>query len=179
NFLKRTVGYGVQTGNLSGAIFSLHLVTPKLYVAWPEYTFCLPDSRGSSGQFKEVIMALSWFQHTIQGSATNIKSALSEQQTIGALYGHGCAQKSLGQRKWTTLTWFKPSKPSQARPIQELMRAPHLIQIAIEPRPGEDLHKYLHTNANCQISSLRNISLAMFFRLTDRRMYSVHFYILV
>ncbi|KAF9083879.1 hypothetical protein BGX27_003975, partial [Mortierella sp. AM989] len=58
----------------------------------------------------------------------NIKSALSVQKTVGALYGHGYSQKPLDQKQWTNSTWFepsKPSKPSKARPIQELMSALH------------------------------------------------------
>ncbi|KAF8949945.1 hypothetical protein BGZ46_004834, partial [Entomortierella lignicola] len=99
DFLKHTVGYGIQIGNLSGSIFSLHLVAPMLYVAWPEHTFCLPDSRGSLDRFKEVIIALSWFQQAVQGTAMNIKSALSMQKTVGALYGHGYSKKPLGQKQ--------------------------------------------------------------------------------
>ncbi|KAF9910908.1 hypothetical protein BX616_010753 [Lobosporangium transversale] len=147
NFLKNTIGYGVQIGNLSGSIFSLHLVAPKLYVAWPEHTFCLPDSRGSLDRFKEVIIALSWFQQAVQGTAMNIKSALSVQKTVGALYGHGYSHKPLGQKQWTNPTWFEPSKPSKARPIQELMRVVHPIQTAISPQSSEDLNKQTHANA--------------------------------
>ncbi|KAF9086767.1 hypothetical protein BGX27_003111 [Mortierella sp. AM989] len=147
NFLKRIIGYGVQIGNLSGTIFSLHLVAPKLYVAWPEYTFRLPDSSGSLGQFKEVIMALSWFQHTIRVSATHTRAALSVQRTIGDLYGHNCAQKPLGQKQWTSPTWYKPSHPSKAKPIQELMKASLSIQVATEHRPVEDNRKHPHNDA--------------------------------
>ncbi|KAF9103541.1 hypothetical protein BGX27_010538 [Mortierella sp. AM989] len=147
DLLQNAVGYGMQISNLRTIIFSLHLVAPRLYVAWPQYRVGLPSSIGSLGDFREVIVALNWFRHVIQRTSTRVKAVLSLKATIDNMYGYNNSSASLGQQKWVSQTWYTPTKSSKIRPIHNLMAIPFPLLTIPRAQPETTSTRELHSDA--------------------------------
>ncbi|KAF9346450.1 hypothetical protein BGX26_002060 [Mortierella sp. AD094] len=147
DLLQNAIGYGMQISNLRTIIFSLHLVAPRLYVAWPQYRVGLPSSIGSLGDFREVIVALNWFRHVIQRTSTRAKAVLSLKATIDDMYGYSDSNASLDRRKWVSQTWYTPTKSSKIRPIQNLMKIPFPILTTPSAQPEAASTRELHSDA--------------------------------
>ncbi|KAF9993072.1 hypothetical protein BGZ79_002324 [Entomortierella chlamydospora] len=135
--LRNAVGYGIQISNLSATFFSLDLVAPKLYVAWPQYRVDLPTSIESMGNFNRVIIALNWFRHVIQSTSSGAQAALSQSATAGSLY----------QEKWVSPTWYTPTDPSKIQPIQNLFKVRFPIPTILRAQTGTASTRSLYADA--------------------------------
>ncbi|CAO3564621.1 unnamed protein product [Mortierella alpina] len=122
DFPRRTVGLGMQISCLTGIVFSVHLVAPRLYVAWPEYRFALPSSVGTLHLFTDVIRAFTLFRNTLQQTTAHVKSALASKRSIEALYGYIDTEEPLGRKSWVSGNWFTPPKSVKTKSIKHLIK---------------------------------------------------------
>ncbi|KAI8356502.1 hypothetical protein B0O80DRAFT_447579 [Mortierella sp. GBAus27b] len=150
NFTRNTIGFGMQVSCLTAIIFSVHLVAPRLYVAWPEYTIALPSSEGTLELFGDAIRALLWFKDMIQETASHVKGALASQTTIQGMYGYTESIEPLGQKDWIGGTYYTPPKTARVRTIKDVLKVPFPIQAIMDARPRQTttLSSKAHPEAN-------------------------------
>ncbi|KAF9158222.1 hypothetical protein BGX20_003491 [Mortierella sp. AD010] len=123
-FLSNTTAYAIQIGGLSGAIYSLHLVAPTLYVAVFEAPIEFPASPSSLNKIRPTLNALFWLRDKLNQKGVVVKSELAKIKPIKEVFGaSGRAPEQLAghsRKAWINGSFYTPPKGKKFKILQDL-----------------------------------------------------------
>ncbi|KAF9913897.1 hypothetical protein BX616_009371 [Lobosporangium transversale] len=123
HFLKNTTAFAIQIGGLSGAIYSLHLVAPTLYVAVFEASLQFPATPSSLDKLKPTLNALLWLRNRLNEGGNQVRSTLSRVETIEDVLTQPSGNiESHSRRNWINDVFYTPPSGKKIRLLDGLVK---------------------------------------------------------
>ncbi|KAF9380165.1 hypothetical protein BGX21_002450 [Mortierella sp. AD011] len=132
-FLSNTTAYAIQIGGLSGAIYSIHLVAPTLYVAVFEASIEFPASPSSLNKIRPTLNALFWLRDKLNQRGVVVQSELAKIKPIKEVFGASSQvpEQPAGPSRnaWINGSFYTPPKGKKFKTLQDLVKpsTPNLV----------------------------------------------------